>query len=168
MTEERKQKMYDRLAIWLPIAVLVLWLSILFTSCKEIEYVPVKEVHTEIEHHHDTITKHDSTYHEKNTIIREVDSAAMAKYGIQLKNAQKAWLIETNELREQIWKLERLREESAYKSDSIPVPYPVEKKLSKWQQFKMDYGGLSMIVSLGIVIFGILWLYLRRTGRRHN
>lgn len=164
MKKQIKQILYD----WLAISVFFLWLAVLFTSCKEIEYVPVKEFHTEIEHHHDTIRERDSTYHEKSTIIREVDSAAMAKYGVQLKNAQRAWLVETNELREQIWKLERLREENINKSDTVPVPYTVERKLNKWEQVKMDYGGFSMIVSLGIVIFGILWLYLRRTGRRHN
>ena len=35
------------------------------------------------------------------------------------------------------------------------VPYPVEKKLSKWQSFKMDVGGYSMIILLVLFIAGI-------------
>ena len=42
------------------------------------------------------------------------------------------------------------------KSDSIRVPYPVEKKLSKWQQFRLDFGGWAMgVLALGIVFFFI-------------
>lgn len=33
---------------------------------------------------------------------------------------------------------------SEIKHDSIPVPYPVEKELSRWQQAKMDAGGIAM------------------------
>ncbi len=38
--------------------------------------------------------------------------------------------------------------------DSIPVPYPVEKKLTRWQQIKMDFGG-GAIAMCAIAIIGI-------------
>lgn len=39
------------------------------------------------------------------------------------------------------------------KADSIQVPYPVEKELTKWQQFRMDFGGWAMcIVVISILI----------------
>lgn len=40
------------------------------------------------------------------------------------------------------------------KSDSIRVPYPVEKKLSKWQQLRLDFGGWAMLV-LGMLVVAI-------------
>ena len=39
--------------------------------------------------------------------------------------------------------------------DSIRVPYPVERKLSKWQSMKLELGGIAMgvlIVSIGLII----------------
>jgi hypothetical protein len=42
------------------------------------------------------------------------------------------------------------------KRDSIPIPYPVEKKLTKWQQFKMNMGE----VLFSIAILGIIALVL--------
>lgn len=42
--------------------------------------------------------------------------------------------------------------------DSIPVPYPVERQLSKWEQTKMDFGGFALggvAVALCIVV---VWL----------
>lgn len=38
------------------------------------------------------------------------------------------------------------------KSDTISVPYPVEKRLTRWQQLKLDIGGIS----IGIIIITIL------------
>ena len=42
------------------------------------------------------------------------------------------------------------RTDTLIKTDSIPIPFPVEKQLSTWQQFKLDFGGAAMLV---IIIF---------------
>lgn len=41
------------------------------------------------------------------------------------------------------------------------VPVPVEKKLSRWQQFKMDVGGWAIGVLSAIIIGGLLYLIRR-------
>ena len=47
------------------------------------------------------------------------------------------------------------------KTDSIQVPYPVEKQLAKWQQFKLDLGGIAMLI-----IIVIVFILLGRTVHR--
>lgn len=44
------------------------------------------------------------------------------------------------------------RTDTLMTTDSIQVPYPVEKQLTGWQQLKMDYGGAAMLVIIVIVI----------------
>lgn len=39
-----------------------------------------------------------------------------------------------------------------------PVPYPVERKLSKWEQVKIDYGGEAIASLAVIVIAAVVWL----------
>jgi hypothetical protein len=42
--------------------------------------------------------------------------------------------------------------------DSVAVPYPVEKKLTRWQQMKMDFGAMAtgiLALLLGITVFYI-------------
>ena len=100
----------------------------------------------------------------------QLDSAAMAKYGIQLKAAERAWLVKTEELRRQIERLEAMSVSKDSVHDSIPVPYPVEvirevpAELTWWQQTRMDIGGWA-IVALAILA-GIMlrswWLKIRR------
>lgn len=51
----------------------------------------------------------------------------------------------------------RLQLESV-KSDSIPIPYPVEKQLSKWEQTKMDFGGIAIGAIIAVVCVAVVWL----------
>ena len=58
----------------------------------------------------------------------------------------------------------RLRLESV-KADSVPVPYPVERSLSCWEQTKMDLGGFALggiAVALCAIIVWIVKIKRRR------
>lgn len=50
------------------------------------------------------------------------------------------------------------------RTDSIAVPYPVEKQLSKWQQTKVSYGGWA----IGIVFIIVLIVVGRQVYRLRN
>jgi hypothetical protein len=133
-------------------------------SCKT-EYIPVETSHTEHHWHTDSVKEVDSIIHEKQTTIMQLDSAAMAQYGIQLKNAERAWLVKSWELERQIEQLQKMSAIRDTVRDTIQVPYPVEKKLSKWQQTKVDWGGWAM---LGVLVVIILFLFIipRWKGKR--
>ena len=62
----------------------------------------------------------------KETTIMQLDSAAMAQYGIRLQAAEKAWLVRTAELEKQLHNMQKTKTDSLLKIDSIPIPYPVE------------------------------------------
>ncbi|WP_289747132.1 hypothetical protein [Paramuribaculum intestinale] len=51
----------------------------------------------------------------------------------------------------------RLQLESV-KSDTIPVPYPVERDLSRWEQAKQDVGGLAIGAIIAVVCIAVVWL----------
>lgn len=59
--------------------------------------------------------------------------------------------------------IERLRTElSSIKADSIPVPYPVpypvEKKLTRWEQAKLDVGGMAIGGFALALCIAVVWL----------
>lgn len=144
---------------WSAIGIVILIVILLLTSCKSVEYVPVTETHTEHHWHTDSVHTTDSIYHEKETTVMQLDSAAMAKYGIQLQKAERAWLVKSKELERRIEQLMQLSQTKDTVRDSIPVPYPVtqyvEKKLS-WMQKSLMGVGLLSIMALVIII--ALWL----------
>lgn len=123
--------------------VLLILAVIILTCCKtteRVEYVPVETVKTE---YRDRIVETYDSVHITDSIYVAVkgDTTLVCKYRDR-------------------WKL-KLVHDTAYvnRTDSIRIPYPVEKKLSKWEQFKVDYCGYLMMVILaafGYIIFRII------------
>ena len=58
--------------------------------------------------------------------------------------------------------VEKLRVDSFIKVDSIQIPYPIEKELTKWQKIKIELGGwlfgFFILSALGIII----WVFKRK------
>ena len=160
----REEKAYKGCFWAFVMFILTMGIALFILSCKT-EYIPVESTHTEHHWHTDSVKEVDSVFHEKQTIIRQLDSAAMAQYGIQLKNAERAWLVKSWELERQIESLQRLTAIRDTVRDSIPVPVPVEKKLTKWQQAKVDWGGWAMLGVLVIIILFFVFA-LRQRGNR--
>ena len=138
-------------------------LCALLGSCTTTKYVPVTETHTEHHWHSDTVRQRDSTHTERETIIREVNSAAMARYGIQMQANQRAWLVLQREMENRLRELEHKSAQRDTVRDSIPVPYPVIKevpaKLTPWQQFRIHLANILLYL---ILIVGIIYV-----GKKH-
>ncbi len=161
MTDEERMKMgcFQFLGA-ITAFIIAMLLCMLFGSCTTTKYVnvPVVEKH-EVHHHHtDSIYQIDSTYHEKTTIIQQLDSAAMARYGIQLKAAERAWLIKTAELEKQLQQLERLTADRDTVRDSVPVPYAVPEYIQKplpWWKTALMWIGFAFIIAF------LSWILLK-------
>lgn len=150
---------------WLTLALLALILITQLSGCKQIEYVTVPEIH-EIHHNHtDSVFQRDSVVKETLTTVMQLDSAAMAEYGIQLKNAEKAWMVRTKELERQIQQLKELRNDSIHEVDTVCQPYPVEvikevpAELSWWQKTRIYAGNFLLIVLFVAALYGAWKLY---------
>lgn len=147
--------------------IILVVLVLFFVGCKSTEYVPVVENHTETIHHHDSVKEVDSVYSEKTTIIREVDSAVMAQYGIQLKAQERAWLIQTERLQREISRLKEMQKDSVSKQDSVPriVIKEVEKKQNIGQRISNFFANIVMNLIVLIVLITVCWLVKNRLRR---
>lgn len=139
------------------VSLLLLFVLITLTGCKTVRYVPVPEYHTLYKTRVDTVQRWDSVRDVQWMTVREVDSAQLAALGIQIKGLKNALLIERNKLLQQISNEKTHKVDTIMQRDSIRVPYPVEKQLTKWQQWKMDMGGWAM----GAVVVLIILLVMR-------
>ena len=111
------------------------------TGCKTVKFVPVPEYHTLYKTRVDTVQRWDSVYFR--------DSVFMAAKGETVYLTKTHW-------RERFRNVYHIKTDTVMQRDSIRVPYPVEKKLTKWQQWKMDMGGWAMGVAAVLVILVIL------------
>ena len=134
---------------WSFIIFIVLMMIILFNSCSpKVIYVP--EYHTEVVTRTDSVVKIDSVHVKDSVIIKQAgDTIEIDRWHTEYKDR---------------WR-ERVVIDSIIKVDSVSVPYPVEKKLSKWQQAKVDWGGWAMLIVV-VLIFLFLIFALRRRGVR--
>lgn len=134
---------------YLLILTIVLSVAVMFGGCKSIQYVPVETIRTEIIHKTDTFIQKDSCVVKDSVFIHaKGDTVWYEKWHTKYIDR---------------WK-EVIRTDTLIKNDSIQVPYPVEKKLSRWQQVKMDVGGIALGVCSVFFILIIIksFLYLKR------
>lgn len=130
-------------------------------GCRSSEPVIVPEYHNRYIHVVDTLRQVDTITERSSTIIREVDSATMAQFGVQISGMQRAWLIDRNTMQREISELRQSHRDTVYIHDSVPHPYPVfkteykEKPLKWWQQGLIYTGGASLLVLMIVVYIKI-------------
>ena len=123
--------------------------ALTLVGCKTIEYVPVEVVKTQTKDH--LVEVHDSVYVRDSTVIHtKGDTVFKDKWKLIYKN--------------------RYVHDTTYvhRTDSIPVPCPVEKQLGKWEQFKLDYMGYISAILLAVLAALIIYIRWQRKPRNNT
>lgn len=138
---------YNKIGCTPPLVLMYVFVVFLaLCSCTTTRYVPVETVRTE------RVTVHDSIYVE--TVIR--DSTTVKEKGdtVLIEHWSTKWRDK--------W---RDRWRDSIRVDSVQVPYPVERKLTKWESFCIDYGKL-MVGATAAAILGIVFVLVRWIRRK--
>lgn len=128
----------------------IIAICLLLQACKSVQYVPVETAKTE---YVDRVKQVHDTMHtiEKETTYINGDTVLITKYVDRVKvlHQTDTCIME--------------------KTDTVQVPYPVERKLSKWEQVKDRLGSitltLTIIAIIGALIYAI-FLIKRKTGKQ--
>ncbi|MCC2068755.1 hypothetical protein KGH27_14890 [Bacteroides faecis] len=111
---------------------ILLTLAICFTSCRSIKYVPVETVRIEYKTRDsirfDSIYQRDSVF-----LLIKGDTVYKERYKYLYR-----YLTINNT-------------DTVIKTDSIQIPYPVEKELSRWQKIKLELGGWAFGTALALL-----------------
>ena len=132
---------------WWMVAVMAI--VICCVSCKT-KYVTVPEYHKEYINRTDTFLRSDTLFRLDSVVIRKQGDTTV---------------IEKIRWQNRFVNVYKIKTDTIMKSDSIRVPYPVEKKLSKWQQFRLDFGGWAMGGTVVAIVLIIIWLVRRKVFR---
>lgn len=155
---------WSGLIILFPVIIAVLLLSVMLPSCSRVQYVPVQST----SYVRDSVRMTDSVViryktqtvdsvrvRDSTVIVQDKDGNVIREEHYRETEKYRSLEKEYNELKR---KFEALLKE---KRDTVRVPYPVEKKLDRWQQFKMDVGGAAIVVVVLILMAACLWIFLR-------
>lgn len=151
-----------RLVLVLMVLVSFFFLCALFSSCTRTVYVPVKDVQTVYQHHTDTVHQTDSIIKEKETVVMQLDSEAMARFGVQISNAEKAWLVREKEFEKRINELLERKSDTVLIRDSIQVPYPVEKPTSTMTKMWINLGKFSAGAGFCAIFLSLIYIVMKK------
>lgn len=115
---------------------------LLSAGCSRVQYVPAGSVRLDsvlvFRNVASAVTIRDSVYIDKT---RDTVRVTQYKYvGVRLERTDTLYVS---------------------RADTVRIPYPVEKRLTKWQSVKADYGGWAM----GI-LFALVLIAAGRTARK--
>ncbi len=120
----------------LPVLVIAALASAFLASCRSVRYVPVETVRSDTVYRNrverDSVVRYDSVY-----VKGKGDTVWLEKYRY-------------------LWR-DRLVRDTLYvgRRDTVRVPYPVERELSRWERVKMDAGGVAiggLLLALAVII----------------
>lgn len=137
------------MALSLPLIMLLLLFLSLLCGCQRTVYVPVQQHHYHTDsvrvavERVDTLMQYDSVYVERNG-----DTTLMLKWRNRYR---------VKEIHDTITCI-------VVRRDSVEVPYPVEKPLTKWQQAKQDVGGFAMGGCVALLAIAVAWLVRKIRG----
>ncbi len=120
-------------------------MAAILSGCRTIEYYPVETVHTDTVYVNrlsvDSILVRDSIYiHERNDTVTEHRYHYIYRYKDRVDTLYLA------------------------SRDTVSIPYPVEKELTRWQSVKVDYGGwaIGAVFVFILIVFGSMVYKLKK------
>lgn len=157
--------------------LLIFALALMLSACTSTKYVPVESVRTEYVHgdNSELLNVIKSLTERLRQKEQQVDSLmqsyrellVLSDKGDTLRHDREKIVYRASHRESELEKLveskndsirELLRQLESVKSDSIRVPYPVERKLSRWEQAKMDFGGFAMGGVVIALCIAVVWL----------
>lgn len=144
-----KTKLYD----WQVSPYVIVLLLVVFLSGCRTKYIPIEKVVYQNEIKHDTLHTYDSVFVRDSVYLRKKGDTCYLDRWHEKTVFKNVYMVKVD---------------SFLKRDSIPVPYPVEKQLSKLEQFQLKYavwsfGALCML----LIILGYK-LYKKIKNGRFN
>lgn len=116
-------------------------------SCRtHTEYIPAESVRTDtvriVSLQRDSIRTTDSVY-----VAVKGDTVRIERWRIRER-----WRVE----RDTLWRV---------RTDSVAVPYPIERRLSRWERTKQKAGGVAIGIVFVALSVAVVWL-LKRIRRK--
>lgn len=121
----------------------------LLSGCKSVQYVPVETVRTDSiyvdRYQRDSIYQRDSVF-----VNRWIAGDTIYQDKVVWKYVYRDMV--------------KYDTVATLRSDTINVPYPVECKLSKWEQLKLNVGGwaISIIIIIVLIVMGCMVYKLKK------
>ena len=140
MSLESKRDGCMSVLVWIILVFLCGMILMAMGGCKSVEYVPIESVKHDsvyiMQHSRDSIYLHDSIH-----VVEKADTVLIEKWHTR-------------------WR-DRVMTDTIYisRSDTIEVPYPVEKKMSRSDKMYINIGKWSVGVITGLLLVLVFYIF---------
>lgn len=111
-------------------------------ACKQVQYVPVETVRLDsiylTQTQRDSILRYDSVY-----VADKGDTVWLEKYKYVYRDR---------------WRTDTL---VSVRTDTVSVPVPVERELTRWERVKIEAGGYAIVAGCAVVLVVVGWMVYR-------
>lgn len=146
--DKRFVSAYGALVTWLALMLLAMAALMLSGGCTRKVYVPTEHIVYSTDTVYEAVLRVDSVIQRDSVaVVQKGDTVLITRYRDRYR---------VKERTDTVYKA---------KTDSVRVrePYPVERELTKWEQAKMDFGGMAIggLISVGVAAV-IVWIVKRK------
>ena len=139
---------YGALVTWLALMLLAMAALMLSGGCTRKVYVPTEHIVYSTDTVYDAVLRVDSVIQRDSVaVVQKGDTVLITRYRDRYR---------VKERTDTVYKA---------KTDSVRVrePYPVERELTKWENTKMDFGGMFLggLIAVGVAAV-IVWIVKRK------
>ena len=144
---QNKVKTYGALVTWLALMLLAMAALLLSGGCTRKVYIPTEHIVYSTDTVYEAVLRVDSVIQRDSVaVVQKGDTVLITRYRDRYR---------VKERTDTVYKA---------KTDSVRVrePYPVERELTKWEQTKMDFGGMAIGGLIAVVATVIVWIVKRK------
>lgn len=146
--DKRFVSAYSTLVTWLALMLLAMAALMLSGGCTRKVYVPTEHIVYSTDTVYEAVLRVDSVIQRDSVaVVQKGDTVLITRYRDRYR---------VKERTDTVYKA---------KTDSVRVrePYPVERELTKWEQTKMDFGGMFLggLIAVGVAAV-IVWIVKRK------
>ena len=146
--DKRFVSAYGALVTWLALMLLAMAALMLSGGCTRKVYVPTEHIVYSTDTVYEAVLRVDSLIQRDSVaVVQKGDTVLITRYRDRYR---------VKERTDTVYKA---------KTDSVRVrePYPVERELTKWEQTKMDFGGMFLggLIAVGVAAV-IVWIVKRK------
>lgn len=149
--DKRFVSAYGAIVTWLSLMLLAMAALLLSGGCTRKVYVPVESTVTRTDTVYEAVLRVDSVIQRDSVaVVQKGDTVLITRYRDRYR---------VKERTDTVYKA---------KTDSVRVrePYPVERKLTKWEQVKMDFGGMFLGGLIAVVVSAVIVWIVKRKRRK--
>ena len=142
---------YGALVTWLALMLLAMAALMLSGGCTRKVYVPTEHIVYSTDTVYEAVLRVDSVIQRDSVaVVQKGDTVLITKYRDRYR---------VKERTDTVYKA---------KTDSVRVrePYPVERELTKWEQTKMDFGGMFLGGLIAVVVSAVIVWIVKRKRRK--